>query len=93
MGVNLPAPVVPYTTGDIYPSHLALYGKGGYRTVMDIYARNTLPWDRLEPFMLVVTADTGRVWQLTSMPPQGEPTTSMNWTEVNWGTEIDGGEF
>jgi hypothetical protein len=32
-GTNVAAPVVPFTTEDIYATHDAKYGKGGYRSV------------------------------------------------------------
>ena len=31
--------VVPYSTQDIYSTHQAVYGKGGFRTVYDLHER------------------------------------------------------
>lgn len=58
-GINIAAPVAPYTTDDVYPSHFALYGKGGWRTVATLAERNAIPFDRLELGMIVCVLDTG----------------------------------
>jgi len=58
-GTNIIAPVVPLDTTDVHPSHLALYGKGGYRTVATTTERDAIPSARREAGMLVwVTADS-----------------------------------
>lgn len=57
-GTNVGSPVVPFDTADANPSHEALYGKGGYRTVATTVARDAIPAARREAGMLVyVTAD------------------------------------
>lgn len=52
-GTNVAAPIVPYTSDDIYATHEAKYGKGGYRTVQSIDERDSIPEARLEEGMLV----------------------------------------
>ena len=52
-GTNLSAPVVPFTDHDEFPTHYALYGKGGYRTVQNIEERDLIPSERREEGMLV----------------------------------------
>ena len=52
-GTNVAAPIVPYTSDDIYATHEAKYGKGGYRTVQSIEERDSIPKARLEEGMLV----------------------------------------
>ena len=52
-GTNVAAPIVPYTSDDIYATHEAKYGKGGYRTVQSIEERDSIPEARLEEGMLV----------------------------------------
>ena len=47
-GTNLAAPVVPFTTEDTYPTHMAAYGKGGWRSVEDLDELYTIPTSRLE---------------------------------------------
>lgn len=52
--VVVTGPVAPTDTTDTYPSHLALYGKGGWRTVADATARDAIPAARREEGMIVV---------------------------------------
>ena len=56
-GTNVAAPIVPYTSDDIYATHEAKYGKGGYRTVQNIEERDSIPGARLEEGMLVYVID------------------------------------
>jgi hypothetical protein len=64
-GTNVIAPVVPFSTDDVHPSHEARYGRGGYRTVATIAERDAIPAPRLEAGMLVyVSAGSGSLWQL-----------------------------
>lgn len=57
-GTNVAAPILPFSDLDQYATHLAKYGKGGYRTVETIEERNSISPDRLEEGMLVwVTSD------------------------------------
>lgn len=65
-GVNVIAPVVPFDTADVHPSHEARYGKGGYRTVATLVERDAIPAPRREAGMLVfVTADDS-TWLLAA---------------------------
>ena len=60
-GTNVVAPVVPLDTADVHPTHEALYGKGGYRTVATTVERDAIPAARREAGMLVfVAADSQR---------------------------------
>lgn len=52
-GTNLAAPVVPYTSEDSYPTHYALYGHGGMRSVKTMAERDSIPAERREEGMLV----------------------------------------
>ena len=65
-GTNVLAPVVPFDTTDSHPSHLALYGKGGYRSVADTTERDAIPSPRREAGMLVLTLSDGKMWKLAS---------------------------
>lgn len=56
-GTNLAAPIVPFTDKDIYATHEAKYGKGGFRTVADMDELNAIPQPRLEEGMLVYVID------------------------------------
>lgn len=60
-GTNVASPIVPFDTTDVHPSHEALYGKGGYRTVATTAERDAIPAARREVGMLVfVAADSLR---------------------------------
>jgi hypothetical protein len=63
-GTNVAAPVVPFSTADVHPSHEAAYGKGGYRSVANATQRNAIPAARREAGMLVYVQDTNVIFQL-----------------------------
>lgn len=73
--VPVTAPIAPTSTNVTYASHDEQYGLGGYRTVADTTARDAIPSGRLKPGMLVLTLDTGTVYQLDA---------TTNW--VTWAT-------
>lgn len=52
-GTNITSPVVPFTTLDNYPTHLAEFGKGGFRSVNNMSELNGIPEERREEGMLV----------------------------------------
>ncbi len=52
-GTNIAGPIVPFTTDDTYPTHYALYGKGGWKSVTDITARDAIPAALIENGALV----------------------------------------
>jgi len=87
-GTNVLAPVVPFDTTDTYPSHVAAYGKGGYRSAADIAERDAIPQLRREVGMLVWVTSLQKQYRLES-----DLTT---WTEVVTSIEaqiINGGDF
>lgn len=63
-GTNVIAPVVPFDTADVHPSHEARYGKGGYRTVATLVERDAIPAPRREAGMLVFVAADETTWRL-----------------------------
>jgi len=63
-GQNVIAPVVPFSTGDSYPSHLAIYGQGGLRSVANVTERDAIPQLRREAGMLVWVASLAVYQQL-----------------------------
>ena len=65
-GTNVAAPVVPFSTTDIHPSHEAAYGKGGYRSVANTTERNAIPTARREAGMLCYVQADGVIYQLAS---------------------------
>jgi hypothetical protein len=87
-GTNVIAPVVPFDDTDAYPSHVAAYGKGGYRSVANTIARDVIPALRREAGMLVFVTAVGKEYRL-----EQDLTT---WTEVvsSFDTQtLDGGNF
>ena len=64
-GTNLAAPIVPFTTDDTYPTHYAMYGKGGHRTVQSIINRDSIPLSLKEEGMTVFVLDdnTRYIWK------------------------------
>jgi hypothetical protein len=47
-GTVLYSGIVPTNTSDVYPTHSAIYGMGGYRSVKTIAERDAIPVKRLE---------------------------------------------
>lgn len=66
VGTNVAAPVVPFSTTDVHPSHEAAYGKGGYRSVANVTERNAIPTARREAGMLCYVQADGVIYQLAS---------------------------
>lgn len=65
-GTNILAPVVPFDTADTNPTHIDTYGFGGWRSVADDTARDTIPATRRVEGMIVFTKDDDKEWQLGS---------------------------
>ena len=66
VGQNVIAPVVPFSEGDVYPSHLARYGQGGLRSVANVTERDAITPARREAGMLVWVASLATYQQLGS---------------------------
>jgi hypothetical protein len=85
-GTNVAAPVVPFTTGDIYATHSDAYGQGGYRSVADITERDALPLLRRSHGMLVYVISEDKTYQLKT------GVTNLDWVEfITAGTGGGGG--
>jgi hypothetical protein len=85
-GTNVTAPIVPYSETDRYPTHDANYGKGGYRAVANIAARQAIPYDRRTVGMIVRTNDTNINWILK--------VNTVDPAQAVWVEEVlDGGTF
>ena len=87
-GTNVLAPVVPFDTTDPYPSHVAAYGKGGYRSVAGIMERDGIPSLRREAGMVVFVTSLQKEYRLE--------TDLTTWTEVVTSIDaqtLDGGNF
>lgn len=62
MKVNVAAGIAPYTDNDKYPTHFALYGKGGYRSVPTLSDMYNIPEERVEVGMLVYVEEMDRIY-------------------------------
>lgn len=51
--------IAPTDSTDVYPTHDELYGKGGFKVVDDITARDAITADRRKEGMLVKVLDAG----------------------------------
>jgi len=76
-GINLTDSIVPGTPGDNFPTHYDIYGKGGYRSVLDINQRNEIPLQRRSEGMIVRTNINNKLWMLNG------GTTDLNWVEIS----------
>lgn len=58
--INIPGSIAPYDSNDTYPTHSAIYGKGGWKSVENIEDLLSIPKDRLENgcIVRVVNSDT-----------------------------------
>jgi hypothetical protein len=65
-GTNIAAPIVPGSTDDVFPTHDAQYGRGGYRAVANITERDAIPAERRSAGMVVFTTATNLNWVLNS---------------------------
>ena len=83
-GTNVAAPVVPFDTNDVHPSHEARYGKGGYRTAATTTERDAIPAARREAGMLVHVVADGKVYRLAEdLTTWGEfKSGASTWTEL-----------
>jgi len=87
-GTNVIAPVVPFDSTDSYPSHVAAYGKGGYRSVADQTERNAIPSLRREAGMVVFVTSLQKEYRLD--------TDLTTWIEIITSIDqqtLDGGNF
>lgn len=63
-GTNLSSPIVPFTDADVYPTHYAKYGNGGYVVVDTIAEMNAIPEPRREIGMLVFCKEDRNYYRL-----------------------------
>ncbi len=63
-GIKLTAPINPNSANDTYPTHIDIYGKGGFMSVTDITARDNITSLRRKIGMLVYVTATDVLYQL-----------------------------
>lgn len=64
-GTNLSSSIVPFTTEDTFATHLAKFGKGGWRSVADTAERDGITADRREAGMAVYVVAEKKVYILS----------------------------
>ena len=63
-GTNVSSPIVPYTSDDIFPTHYAKYGNGGFMSVRTLNDLNNIPQNRREPGMFVYVFEDDKLHKL-----------------------------
>lgn len=86
-GTNLAGSIVPFTTEDKFATHLAKFGKGGWRSVADTAERDGITADRREAGMAVYVVAEKKLYILAD--------DLTSWTELDTDSsytkdEIDG---
>lgn len=74
--VKISGPVSPTSPSDVYASHMALYGQGGFRSVKTIEDRDNIPPLRREEGMKVYVIDTDLEYRLKG------GIENTNWEEI-----------
>jgi len=83
-GTNVSAAVVPFTDQDRYATHEDIYGKGGYRVVETLAARNAISSERRKVLMKVSVTEDGKTYTLKTNP-------EGNTTDTDWEEDAVGG--
>ena len=76
--VQITGQLAPTAPTDVFPTHDALYGLDGHRSVADKPTRNLITTARRRQGMLVYTASDGLTWQLNTGANTG---TDADWTQ------------
>jgi hypothetical protein len=92
--------ITPTSETDTYPTHIDVYGKGGYRVVSNLSSLNNIPLARRSEGMLVYVIDINKLYKLTggiddsnweefiSLPPLGTFTIAgITYPKIYVGTE------
>lgn len=82
VGTIVGAPLVPTSTDDVFATHDAVYGLGGWREVATLTERNSITRDRMREGMAVYVSETDTVYVLTGM---GDTQATDEWEVVPLG--------
>ena len=74
--LKISAPLSPYDSTDVYPTHLPEYGKGGLRTVESIEDRDNIPVERRDEGMFVYVKENKTTYALR------DGLENTNWIEL-----------
>lgn len=89
-GTKVVANIIPTSTNDLYPTHIDIFGRGGYKAVTSLAERDAIKISRLclGAEVRVTTASGSTVYYVSKMPdPISDNMTGANceWTEVKGG--------
>ncbi len=84
--VPIGGPLAPTDLTDRYPTHDALYGKGGWRNVILAADRDAIPAERRVVGMVVGVIEEGKTYQLNAEPWAYDVT---DWTELVFNPSTD----
>jgi hypothetical protein len=79
LGTQIAAAIVPFDSEDTYATHEDTYGKGGWRSVVDITERDSIPQERRKIGMAVYVQSEGQIYVLK------DGTSNLNWVNFNPG--------
>ena len=85
-GINVSATIRPFTTADTFPTHEAIFGKGGYRTVDAESDLTSIPLERLEEGMLVYTKSSNKIYKYIG---DTSSNVSSDWEELILSSDFD----
>jgi hypothetical protein len=99
-GTNVIAPVVPFDTNDVFASHLAKYGQGGWRTAEDLNERDSITELRREDLMVCAVREDsynnstrGNAFYILDVNHDGSTSTSLldnnNWIPLDFGGDAE----
>lgn len=77
-GTVLYSGIVPSNTADVYPTHSAIYGMGGFKSVKSISDRDAIPVERLEVGAKVLVTDEETGYYVQSISEEGEVTWALD---------------
>lgn len=80
LGTQIAASIVPFDNEDTYATHEDTYGKGGWKSVVDITERNAIPQERRKIGMAVYVQEDGQIYVLK------DGTSNLNWVTLNTGS-------
>lgn len=75
--LRVSAPISPYSADDVYPTHLAEFGRGGIRTTDTLDSRDAVPNERREEGMVVFVQSEKKFFCLRG------GTTNLHWVDLN----------
>lgn len=77
-GTVLYSGIVPTNTSDVYPTHSAIYGMGGFRSVKTIAERDAIPVERLEVGAKVLVSEQETGYYVRSIAEDGTVTWELD---------------